>query len=552
MRAISVYDNGGGVFPDRDRRAALRRIATTIGQSHKAHLSPAERHRQMTLGKYGIGLLGFWSVGKHLEIRSRVDGSDVWVLEMEEEQKEARLRKRRLGRLPLEPTMTEVVVTHINPIAAQQIRPRRLAAYLAGELRGQLLSRETTLEIFDRVARGRTQKRRVVKPRRYQGMHLLEISELPVPGYAGARLDLYLIPETEDRRGCVALACGGSTVLDDLAGLDGPEEPRAPWSTGRFEGVVDFPDLTVAPSRRRGLVPDESAQAFLAALLPLEERLVAVLAEDAERRRSELETDDAKRLRRLFRRLPRSLPDYAMFEVEGNDLPAGGGGAVAAGAELPEGRAEGGEVELVEDEQEPGTPETEYFYPPGPLATVEVRPRMSVLAIGGERRLKAVPLDGDGREVTAEVCYRWRLEGAGSIDADGERALYCAPDEKGEARALVIATSGDRSAESEGLIRIREATDLSGGPGAGIPDPEPFQAPTEGWRSRVLEGRWQYNTSHPDYVRVQDDRRLRLNYLVWLFAKELVLLNFGEPGDGRVLERLVQVLTHVEVAKKKR
>ncbi len=51
---------------------------------------------------------------------------------------------------------------------------------------------------------------------------------------------------------------------------------------------------------------------------------------------------------------------------------------------------------------------------------------------------------------------------------------------------------------------------------------------------------------------MQDDRRLRLNYLVWLFAKELVLLNFGEPGDGRVLERLVQVLTHVEAAKKKR
>ena len=77
QRAFSILDDGAGVFPDLERRDALRKIATTIGHSHKAKLTPAERHEQMALGKYGIGLLGFWSVGKHMEVRSRVDGSEV-------------------------------------------------------------------------------------------------------------------------------------------------------------------------------------------------------------------------------------------------------------------------------------------------------------------------------------------------------------------------------------------------------------------------------------------------------------------------------------------
>ena len=64
QRAISVYDNGAGVFPHLPRADALRHVATTIGRSHKKQLSAVERHEQMTLGKYGIGLLGFWSVGQ--------------------------------------------------------------------------------------------------------------------------------------------------------------------------------------------------------------------------------------------------------------------------------------------------------------------------------------------------------------------------------------------------------------------------------------------------------------------------------------------------------
>ncbi len=37
----------------------------------------------------------------------------------------------------------------------------------------------------------------------------------------------------------------------------------------------------------------------------------------------------------------------------------------------------------------------------------------------------------------------------------------------------------------------------------------------------------------------------RLRYLIHLFAKEVVLRNSGRPGDGEVLERMVEVLTRL-------
>ncbi len=78
-----------------------------------------------------------------------------------------------------------------------------------------------------------------------------------------------------------------------------------------------------------------------------------------------------------------------------------------------------------------------------------------------------------------------------------------------------------------------------------VPDPEPVQAAGESWRSRVIAGVWQYNAGHADYRKVQDDARLRLRYLVHLFAKEIVQRNFAGPAEGPLLERMVEVLTYV-------
>ena len=78
-----------------------------------------------------------------------------------------------------------------------------------------------------------------------------------------------------------------------------------------------------------------------------------------------------------------------------------------------------------------------------------------------------------------------------------------------------------------------------------IPEPTPVYAPAEDWRSRVRAGRWEYNEGHRDYCSVADNETRRLRYLVHLFAKEIVFRNFGGPGGDDLLERMVELLTHL-------
>ncbi len=64
IACLRILDDGAGVIPELDRADALRYIATHIGHSRKRSLSPQERMALMTQGQYGIGLLGFWSLGQ--------------------------------------------------------------------------------------------------------------------------------------------------------------------------------------------------------------------------------------------------------------------------------------------------------------------------------------------------------------------------------------------------------------------------------------------------------------------------------------------------------
>ena len=96
--ALVIRDDGEGIVPELSREAALRAIATNIGHSRKRGLSPRERHDEIVAGKYGIGLLGFWSIGHRMDIRSRVGGGEVWALRMVEDQERAELVRDRCTR----------------------------------------------------------------------------------------------------------------------------------------------------------------------------------------------------------------------------------------------------------------------------------------------------------------------------------------------------------------------------------------------------------------------------------------------------------------------
>src|SRR5512138_2597557 len=108
--ALVVRDDGEGVLPALGRDEALRFIATNIGASRKRNLSAEERRRLVITGQYGVGLLGFWSIGHRMEIRSRCGGSTLHVLRLVEDEPRV-----ALDELPAEigapETFTEIVVT---------------------------------------------------------------------------------------------------------------------------------------------------------------------------------------------------------------------------------------------------------------------------------------------------------------------------------------------------------------------------------------------------------------------------------------------------------
>jgi hypothetical protein len=157
--ALVIRDDGEGILPGAARDEALRTIATNIGHSRKRGLSPRERHEQVVAGKYGIGLLGFWSIGHRMDIRSRVAGGEVWMLRMVEDQERAELVRDRLA-FESADTFTEVIISELHESAQRVLTARRLNDYLSSELRGMLLATSARLEIHDRLARGTSERRR--------------------------------------------------------------------------------------------------------------------------------------------------------------------------------------------------------------------------------------------------------------------------------------------------------------------------------------------------------------------------------------------------------
>src|SRR5580704_13823574 len=88
---LAITDDGEGVLPEMERREALEYLATHVGHSRKMGLDPATRTQHVIAGKYGVGLLGFWSIGKVLELRTRVAGSKLMALRLQEDSARAEI-----------------------------------------------------------------------------------------------------------------------------------------------------------------------------------------------------------------------------------------------------------------------------------------------------------------------------------------------------------------------------------------------------------------------------------------------------------------------------
>ncbi len=529
--ALVVRDDGEGVLPALGREEALRFIATNIGSSRKRNLSPEERRRLVVTGQYGVGLLGFWSIGHRMEIRSRVGGSALHLLRLLEDEPRV-----VLDELPVEigapETFTEIVVTELHETASRALSGRRLAEYLAAELRGPILATGAEVEIRDAMARGTAQKRFPVAPRPFTGERLRLPDELPVNGHLPARLELYLARGAE--RPAIQVSCAGTRVADDIAELHALDLAEPPWVGCELAGLIEFPGFTVPPGSRRGVVPDVAAEAFAAAMKALRPLVQGELRRLERERRAAADRQVVEDLRRALRGLRSRLPQY--------DLPPvlGGRGDGEVGAEAP-GTPQAPEAEVVPMAQ----PE---LFPAGPLAAARIVPDPVEVAPGHEHRARAEALDGEGRRIRHGVAFRWSVEGAGfAVRGEGARPAVAA--EAGirpgaTARLRLLAEQDGRRAAAEAAIEAVEPR--ADEAGLGIPEPNLVDAPGETWRSRFDGARWEVNQMHEDYLALKGEARARLRYLLTLLAKDLAQHAHRVPGAMEASEDVAAILALAE------
>lgn len=412
--------------------------------------------------------------------------------------------------------------------------------------------------MLDKVARGTAVKDFLVVPRRFQGKRVQALNRIEVPGYSDGTFELYFVSDDDERRGVVSLYAGGTVVSEDLGSIDGYDLDPSIWSSGKLEGIIDFPDLEVAPTTRREFVRNPAADCLFDALRSVEPVLRDILAKHEEKRQIEEDENVAQEIRRIFRPLTENLPQYDFFDI-GRDN--GTNGEEASAAPPPEGakvgRREDGAVvesgeeapastEVVESGDEPEPPEE--LFPPGPLASVRIVPRKCRLLPGATRSLRAKAVDETGRVIPSGISFSWSVvSGEGILQGDEDKATFTAPPEIGPVRVAVRAEDRIAGAASEAEAEIQVVEKLRGeNPDAGIPDPKRVFDPKGDWRSRLAGPRWEYNAAHPDYQSVVEEPKRRLRYLTHLFAKEIVLRNYGEPTDERLLERMVEVLTYIK------
>ena len=163
------------------------------------------------------------------------------------------------------PTFTEVVIFELHESALRPLVGRRLADYLAAELRGPIIQSGVTLEVHDHMARGLAQKRFPVTPRRFDGVRLEVPAEIaggrPTPPI---RVELYLARGAE--RPAIQLACAGTLVADDIAELAVLGFTDPPWSGPRGDRHHRLRRVPGSAGTRRGVVPNAAAAAFARAL----------------------------------------------------------------------------------------------------------------------------------------------------------------------------------------------------------------------------------------------------------------------------------------------
>ncbi|MEX2241824.1 MAG: ATP-binding protein [Burkholderiales bacterium] len=531
---LEVADDGRGVPRDGAGVPDFHYVATHICDSLKRRLK-AEGARGIQ-GEFGIGLLSFWTVGEELALSS--PGADGHLYEMRMRKHEPGYRVARLRALVAEP-LTRL---KIRPLLAgvRQLSGEKIQRYLASELRERIRQSGARVRVLDRQAR----KELAVEPRQFAGELL---HHLPAPGPASGEIYVELYLAAPDASNEVGLYRSGTRILASITELEAFRKP--PWTEGFLQGIVDAPFLNLTPATRTGVIHDAALEALVAALAPVEARLLEFIDERKRAEEERSSRDTLRAIQRAFREAMLALPaeDYDWFEVSARRKGGGGNGP-----HEPPGDDEA--VDGIAIAGEAAAPQRQFFEFAGPLHSVRIAPASCTVAVGATRTLRALARDASRRHVTEGVEYAWRIvEGAGSLEnAAAEYVVYRAPEEPALVRLAVAARQGSLACEAEALVTVTDSIlpEARGreAAGQGLPGYTLEHAPGKLWRSRydAEANVIVVNSGHRDYAFAARAKALKLRYLARLYAKEMVRKNFPGLRGEELLDRLIELSLYTE------
>jgi hypothetical protein len=535
---LAIRDDGEGVPRNGEGRPDFRYVATHICDSVKRRLKSDGASGLQ--GEFGIGLLSFWTVGNELTMTSI--GADQHAHQM--------VMRRGDPSYAVSPKRalfadggTEVRIAPLLD-GIRALSGEKIQWYLAAELRDRIRQTGVRINVVDRLAR----KQYAVEPRQYEGQLLHRLPALRT-SLGDIYVELYLNEPSQTN--CVALYRHGTRVVEDLAGIDNFAHP--PWDLRYLQGHIDAPFITLTPGTRTGFIHDSAFATLCEGLAPLETRLIEII--EAQRRAEEEQAsrEQLRTIQRAFREALLALPaeEYDWFDIHARAFRSTPSGSADGGSQS----SEMGQTFPGASEPAPGEERQRQFFEfAGPLYSVAVAPASSVVQVGRQKELRALPRDRSRRRVDRDLEFEWQLvEGPGSLAGAHDQAVtFLAPAEPGLARVTVSVRQHDVMCIGEGLITVTHELLAQLGtttvPSQGLPGYTFERAPGESWRSRFDTKRnvIVINNGHRDFVYASRNKSLKLRYLVRLYAKELVIHNFAGLPAEQLLERMVELSLRTE------
>ena len=542
---LKVSDDGEGIPKDEQGLPDFQYVATHICDSIKRRLKT--EGAEGIQGEFGIGLLSFWTVGQRLSITSCGTDRNTYEMTMAKDSPEFAVTKKRLL-IPFKGT--DLTIYPLLP-GLRSLTGDKIQRYLASELRDRIKESETKITVLDRTGRAEY----VVVPRQFTGRLLHDLR--PAETAAGdIYLELYLSDPGSANR--VGLYRRGTRVLPSIIELD--HFQKEPWTAGYLQGIIEAPFLNLTPGTRHGIIRDEQFDVFCRALEPIENHLQQMIEEqrkaEEERSSRQILRKVQRALKEAFLRLPQE--EYDWFDIHDGRTQKKKGSLFSTGSMVGSAReengAEGGVRDAVPELDSEDERHKEFFEFAGPLFSVLISPKSSVVPVDRNKKYRAVCRDRSRRTVWENLVYHWEItDGAGQLQAnDDESVVFIAPPEPGLTTLTVIVRQGETECRDEALITVTDSLiDQSigtGGTRKGLPGYTYRRASGEMWRSRfdVDQNVIVINNGHRDFVYAGKQKSRKLRYICRLFCKELVRHNFPELQTDELLERMIELSLYTE------